>query len=123
MIGRCKYPTHTSWKWYGARGITVAPRWLDFENFLADMGEPPFKNATIERREKNGPYSKENCYWATPSRQARNTSKSVMLTFNGVTQSLPDWSDQIGIRYETLSNRIYRGWTPERALTQPVKKQ
>ena len=41
MLERCRNPKRASFKWYGARGITVCDRWLTFANFLEDMGERP----------------------------------------------------------------------------------
>ena len=73
MKQRCLSPNHPSFKNYGGRGITVCDRWLKFENFRDDMNESYLKhvqefgtkNTTIERRNNNLGYSKDNCKWAT----------------------------------------------------------
>lgn len=71
MLSRCQNPKATAYGDYGGRGITVCDRWLKFENFLEDMGDPP-EGLSIDRLDNNEGYSKENCAWRTPLDQARN---------------------------------------------------
>lgn len=68
---RCNNPNHTDYKDYGGRGIAVCERWSDFRNFLEDMGERP-EGKTIDRKDNDGGYYKENCRWATAKEQRLN---------------------------------------------------
>ena len=123
MLQRCTNPHSTAWKWYGGRGITVCDRWRhDFSAFLEDMGYPPTPRHSIERRNSNQGYSLENCYWATQTQQMRNTSRTHFLTYNGRTQCLTAWAIELGMKTETLSNRLRREGVSDR-LFRPVKQR
>ena len=73
MKNRCSNPTLAQYKDYGGRGISVCKRWrTSFENFLADMGERPGSDFTIERVDVNGNYEPSNCIWLHRTEQNKN---------------------------------------------------
>lgn len=120
MKGRCLNPKHPSFNEYGGRGITICERWLEFENFFADMGHPP-RNTSIDRIDNNKGYEPGNCRWATPSEQLNNRRNNVNITFQGKTQTLTEWAEELRINVDTLYARIVRyKWSIEDALTRVV---
>jgi hypothetical protein len=125
MKCRCYSKCNYSQKKYQKRGIIVCDRWLNsFENFYEDMGERPSKEYSIERRNNDGDYCPENCYWATPKEQANNTTRNIFIEWNNKKQTLAMWADELNIIPNTLFGRIYRlGWSVEKAFTTPVQKR
>jgi hypothetical protein len=71
ITDRCNNPNSDRYHYYGGRGITVCEQWTNFEQFFKDMGERP-DGLTIERKNNELGYFKENCKWATQSEQLRN---------------------------------------------------
>lgn len=71
MKSRCTNPNFDSYKYYGARGISVCSRWQLFENFLEDMGEPE-ESLTLDRIDNDGDYCPSNCRWITMKEQCAN---------------------------------------------------
>jgi hypothetical protein len=82
MHQRCGNPKTKMWSDYGGRGIKVCDRWSDFANFRDDMGDRPI-GLTLERRDNNGGYSKENCVWADRATQSLNTRRTRYITLCG----------------------------------------
>lgn len=121
MKARCTNPNYVQWCDYGGRGITVCTRWLEsFENFLADMGDMPHVDSTIERENVNRGYEPGNCVWLSRTLQNRNKRVSRLITYKDVTLTLVEWSELLGVGYNTLRSRLteYR-WPVEKAFETP----
>lgn len=84
MRARCENPSHESFANYGGRGITVCEQWQTFEGFIYDMGVPPAKGLSIDRKDSNLGYNPENCRWATPEMQGGNRRNNRLM--DGITQ-------------------------------------
>ena len=132
---RKMYRTHglsntLTWKrWYTMRrrcrnderyaNITHCEAWSDYLTFLADVGECPSEKHTLDRYpNKEGNYEPGNVRWATPLQQSRNRTNQVELTYNGRTQCMAAWANELGIHLTTLYARVER-WGIEKALTTP----
>lgn len=115
--GRCCNPNNAAFSDYGGRGITMCDRWRDsFEAFLADMGKCP-PGLTLDRRDNDGPYSPENCRWATRREQATNYRRNVRYVVDGESLTLVEISERFGVNEATLRNRLYNmNWPIERAI-------
>jgi hypothetical protein len=123
MIRRCYDKKRSVYANYGGRGITVCKRWREsFINFYKDMGERPGKGYTLERKENDKGYSKNNCIWATRAEQNRNTRRTRMVTINGETKCIKDWAIHFGISNKGVYLRLRYGWNIEKALTHPIRK-
>jgi len=124
VLQRCKNPTDSGYPNYGGRGIRVCLRWqLSFANFLDDMGPRPSDRHSIDRIDNNGPYSPQNCRWATRQEQDANrrytgSGPPRIFTVNGSTGNMSQWARWIGISRERVRQRLLK-YPPEVALTLP----
>lgn len=109
MRGRCLNKSNSAYPDYGGRGITICQRWNSFENFYADMGKCP-DGKTLDRRDNNGNYEPSNCRWATRKEQVRNRRISGKYSFNGKSQSLSAWAEEMNLPYWTIWTRYKNGW-------------
>lgn len=121
MLARCFNPGRTEFPNYGGRGITVCERWQNsFQAFYEDMGPRPGKGFSLDRINNEGNYCKENCRWTTSKVQLRNKRNTQILSYNGRSQPLMTWAEELGLNRSTLFYRLKLGWSVERALTEPV---
>lgn len=106
MIARCSNPKINGYKNYGGRGITVCERWLKFENFLADVGEHPGPEFSLDRIDVNGSYEPGNIRWSTQKNQANNRRNNVYIAYQGETKTLTEWCEQLGLPYARTWGRL-----------------
>ena len=124
MLARCLDRRHVAYHRYGGRGVRVCPRWRGKDgltNFVKDMGHRPSPRHTLDRfPDRDGDYEPGNCRWATKQEQMRNTRSNRLLTLGENTRPLAEWAEVTGIKRTTITQRICRGWSVERALTERV---
>ncbi len=108
MVARCTNPRASGWHKYGARGVNVCPRWLDFAAFLADMGERPQGKSIDRHPDAAGDYEPGNCRWATPTEQNENTRTARWIEHGGERRTLSSWARHLGVSAGTLHGRLAR---------------
>ena len=111
---RCTCATASDFRWYGEKGIEF--RFESFREFLNVLGSKP-EGCSLERIDPKGHYEKGNVCWDLRSRENKNKTNNRLITYNGKTQCLADWADELGIPYMRLWARLYRlNWSFERAI-------
>lgn len=107
MLHRCTNKNHFAYKDYGGRGISVCDEWHSFSNFYEWAISSGFSlGLTLDRIDVNKGYEPNNCRWATWKEQGNNRRTNVFVTFNGKTQSMSMWADELGITREALYRRL-----------------
>lgn len=118
MKARCLNPSNRDYINYGGRGISVCDEWQnDFLAFVEHIGQPPSERHSIDRIDNNKNYEPGNVRWATYHEQRSNTRLTRTIIHNGITQTLTDWSRDLGITTSALHRRLSKGWPLERALS------
>lgn len=124
MKERCYNPKNISYKNYGGRGITVCDEWRNsydvFKQWSLSSGYSD--DMSIDRIDSSLCYSPENCRWASRKTQNNNTRHNTYITAFGKTQTLSQWSEEVGIKTDVISSRIKKlGWDAETALLKPPR--
>lgn len=122
MHKRCYNQNAACYAQYGGRGIKVCKRWHKFENFYADMGDPP-ASTSLDRKNNDGDYKPSNCRWATRAEQSRNTSRNVTGRYQGRVWCMTDLAQAHGISVATACMRLKRGIEFVAACTTPVRSK
>lgn len=116
---RCNNPNAAYYDSYGGRGICVCSDWSQSYETFRDwaIASGYCEGLTIDRIDVNGNYEPSNCRWVGSDVQANNRRSNRLITYNGETHTMMEWSKILNIGYKKLSNRIYSGWSIERAFT------
>lgn len=127
MKSRCYCPSNKCYNAYGQRGITVFPQWKDdfvaFKDYVSALPHYGEDGYTLDRIDPNGNYEPNNLRWATAKEQGNNRRDNHFLTMDGVTLTVSQWAEKLGIKYSTLTNRLASGYSDIDALTKPVKSR
>lgn len=122
MKARCETSKKQKFiKDYQNRGIKICAEWHDFSVFQKWALENGYKDdLSIDRIDNNKGYYPENCRWADNFTQANNKRNNHWLTYNNKTQTIAQWSKELGMKYNALNERLRKGWSVERALSTPI---
>ena len=122
MKKRCTNPNCDAYHNYGGRGITICNEWLD--NFKAfydwAISNGYTSGLTLDRIDNDGNYEPSNCRWVDKATQVSNRRNTRFITYNGKTQSLKAWADELNLDYHALYSRIARGWDLKDALAKEM---
>jgi len=122
MKDRCNNEAHPAYRDYGGRGIRVCERWSkSFPAFLEDLGPKPGSGYSVNRINNDGNYEPGNCRWATQKEQCRNTRVNHLMTCMGRTQTMIEWSEEMGLPDYVIGLRLRYGWTDEQAIMRPLE--
>jgi hypothetical protein len=121
---RCYNANSFPYKDYGGRGIAMSDEWRDsFENFKNDMYESYKPGLTIERKDVNGNYCKENCIWIPRSLQGRNRRPSIWIETELGRMTINEAAKIVGISWLGMYQRVRQKWPKEKLLIAKNMKQ
>lgn len=119
---RCYNKNNASYRDYGLRGIAVCEEWINsFETFHKDMHEGYKEGLTIERKNVNKGYSKDNCCWITKLEQSKNRRNTIYVTTEMGILSVTEAAKIAGVSWFCMRNRHYRNCPIEKMLLPPHK--
>lgn len=131
MKSRCSNPNEPEYNLYGGRGITVCDEWINPTRAKTlgwvTLGWLAFKewslshgyqdDLSIDRIDNNKGYSPDNCRWANSKTQSNNRRCVYSISYKGKTQTLSQWCDELGLKYQTILRRIsVQHWSFEKAF-------
>lgn len=122
MKGRCYCKTDKNYPDYGGRGISVCDRWRNnFALFYTDVSALENfgkKGYSLNRIDNEGNYEPENVEWASHTAQQNNKRSNRLISYNGRTQTLGEWVNELGLDYRVVWTRMYKlHWSAEEAFT------
>ncbi len=125
MKNRCYNTKLKQYKDYGGRGIAVCDEWKDdFTNFYNWSMSHGYDDAlSIDRIDNNGNYEPNNCRWITQKQQARNKRNNNYITYKGVTKTISEWADYLGVNPNSFKNRVTRKWDIDKIFNQPYRRR
>ena len=124
MKDRCYNPNFKEYKHYGGRGITICDEWQTphswkggraFKKWALENGYAD--NLTLDRIDVNKGYRPENCRWVSMKEQQNNKRNNRLISYNGKTQTIALWCEELELPFSTVKNRLNRGLPVEKVLS------
>lgn len=119
MKQRCCNPNNTSYRRYGAKGVTVCPEWLNNPDAFIEwaLKSDYSDSLTLDRIDSTKGYSPDNCRWVPYTVQSNNRSCNIPIVYNGSVYTLSNACRQAGVSYASVQTRRRRfGETPQEAF-------
>ena len=117
MCTRCYDKTDKSYRWYGAKGITVCEKWLHrpdlFEKWAYENGYED--TLTIDRMDETKGYYPENCRWISREDNAKYKSTTNLYTIGNETHTGKDWAKVLDLGPNTI-NKFFREYPHEQVV-------
>ena len=127
LVNGCHNPDFERYASLGKKGYSVCKRWRNsFDNFLNDLGRRPSPDHVLFIKPRMFQYSRHSCRWVSREEWRRLQPRASLHTFDGVEKSLVEWAEEFskinGLPPYNNRQRILRGWSMERILSQPERK-
>lgn len=108
MKSRCYNTRNKSYRFYGAKGVTIYNEWLQNSQKFNDWAiENGYKNGlTIDRIDETKGYSPDNCRWITLEENSKWKSTTNIITVNGITDSGRGWAIRLGLGVNHINKYI-----------------
>lgn len=116
MRKRCNDPNDRRYVDYGGRGIKVCSEWDNsyeaYREWALSNGYDeslPWTKCSIDRIDNDKGYSPDNCRWVDVKQQANNKRNNIRIEHNGVTKTVAEWGEELGIKPQTIWARYRKG--------------
>jgi hypothetical protein len=120
---RCYNENDHNYNDWGGRGIKMYDGWVnDFQAFFDYIGKAPSKKHSLDRYPNNdsGHYEPGNVRWATTKQQANNKRDNRIISYNGLSKTIREWSEETGMPYAVIQGRDNRGWEAHDIFNKPI---
>lgn len=125
MKTRCCNKNNRAYPRYGGRGIKVCDEWNNPESFIEWALDNGYSDKlTLDRIDNDGNYCPNNCRWVSMKDQENNTSRNVLIEFNGELKTFSQWCENFNLPYNTVHKRVFvLKWDFEKAIKTPIKEK
>ena len=125
---RCEDPSHSQYRYYGAKGARLCRAWARFEAFRIWSLENGYRSGLrLVRTNRGRPYSPGNCRWVSVEERVRRRKlvgeerASILISAFGETRGAEEWARDRRCKVSSwcLLQRLRRGFSEADAIALP----